>query len=230
MSVSPGMRARLAAIALGIALFAPLRAEAGDCSGGGPDVIRDMEAYARGTLKTKPMPDSLCVEQGVIGDKKLEKRFLAACEKIVARDPKDGTCVFWSIDMGAKKLGTLDLFTALGTLSTIEPFIYGNGATESYLELDDPRAVPLLREAWRTADADKRASSQNRHLAHNYLVFRHSAVKLMNRHGVAADAAFLTEQLPRAKDRGLKRAISRALAAIDKRATGSGKAAPAISP
>lgn len=159
-------------------------------------------------------------------DKKLEKRFLAACEKIVARDPQDATCIFWSIEMHQKKLGTLDLFTALGTVSTIQPFIYGNGATESYGVLDDPRAVPLLREAWRIAETDKRATSQNRHLAHNYLVFRHSAVKLMNRHGVAADATFLTEQLPRAKDRGLKRAISRALAAIDKRA----KAAPATTP
>jgi hypothetical protein len=108
--------------------------------------------------------------------------------------------------------------TAAGTLWTIEPFVYGNGAAESYVTLDDPRAVPLMREAWRTADADKRATSSNRHLAHNYLVFRHAALKLMTKHGGAADAAFLTEQAPRAKDRGLKRAIARTLAAIDKRA------------
>jgi hypothetical protein len=193
-------------------------------------VIKDIEAYARGTQKAAPELNSLCIEQGVMGDKRLGKRFLAACEKILARDPKDATCIHWSIEMGAKKLGSLDLFTALGTISTILPFEYGNGAAGSYLVLDDPRAVPLLREAWRTADADKRASSQNRHLAHSYLVFRHTAVKLMHRHGVAADAAFLTEQSSRAKDRGLKRAITRALAAIDKRATGSGTTAPAIAP
>jgi len=224
MNVSEGMRACLVAIAL-VTVVAH-RAEAGDCSNGGPDVIREIEAYARGTMKTAPELQGLCIEQGVMEDKKLVKRFLAACEKVVARDPKDATCIHWSIEMGAKKLGTLDLFTALGTVSTIEPFVYGNGAADSYVVLDDPRAVPLMRDAWRTADADKRASTQNHNVAHNYMVFRHAAVKLMNRHGVAADATFLNDQLPRAKDRGLKRAISRALAAIDKRS----KTAPASTP
>jgi hypothetical protein len=219
------MRAWLAAwVVLGVA-FGARTAEAGDCSGGGPDVIRELEAYARGAQKQKPAPDHLCIEQGVMEDQKLVKRFLAACEKIVARDPKDGLCIGWSIEMGAHQLGTLDLFTAASTLWTIEPFVYGNGVTESYVTLDDARAVPLMREAWRAADADKRAASSNRHLAHNYLVFRHSALKLMTTHGDATDAAFLTEQAKRAKDRGLKRAIARALAAIDKRT----KAAPAPS-
>jgi hypothetical protein len=223
MGVSPGVRAYLLPAILVLTLAGTRHAEAGDCTGGGPDVIKELEAYARGTQKQKPAPDHLCIEQGVMEDKKLVKRFLAACEKVVARDPKDGFCVNWSIEMGAHQLGTLDLFTAVGTLWTIEPFVYGNGAAESYVVLDDPRAVPLMREAWRTADADKRATSSNRHLAHNFLVFRHSAIKLMTKHGDATDAAFLTEQATRAKDRGLKRAIARALAAIDKRA----KAAPA---
>jgi hypothetical protein len=223
MSVYPRMRALLVLAALAPTLGAARIAEAGDCSGGGPDVIRELEAYARGTQKEKPAPDHLCIEQGVMEDKKLTKRFLAACEKIVARDPKDGLCIGWSIEMGAHTLGTLDLFTAVGALWSITPFVYGNGATESYVTLDDPRAVPLMREAWRVADTDKRATSSNRHLAHNYLVFRHAAVKLMTKHGGAADVTFLTEQATRAKDRGLKRAIARAIAAIDKRT----KAAPA---
>jgi hypothetical protein len=227
MSVYPSMRASFLGVLLVAAFRAARAAEAGDCSGGGPDVIKELEAYARGKQKEKPAPDHLCIEQGVMEDRKLTKRFLAACQKIVARDPKDGFCIGWSIEMGAKTLGTLDLFTAVTGLWKIEPFIYGNGVVDSYVVLDDPRSVPLMREAWRAADSDKRATSSNRQHAHNFLVFRHAAVKLMAKHGDATDAAFLTDQATRAKDRGLKRAIARALAAIDKRTAAQRTTAPA---
>ena len=192
-------------------------AYAGDCSNGGPDVVAELEAFARGKLKSAPEVNTLCIEQGVIGDAKLTKRFFAACEKIVAKDPRDATCIRWSIELGAKKLGTFDLFDAVTATMKIEPFVYGNTAGHLYVTLDDPRGVPLMREAWKAASADKRAKMDHRHHQHNITVFRHSAIKLMTKHGTKADATFLAEQQPAIKDRGLKRAIDKAIAAIGKR-------------
>ena len=198
-----------------VLVLAARPAWAGDCSGGGPDVVRDFEAFARGRTKTAPLPDHLCVEQGVMEDPKLIKRFLAACETIVARDPKGSTCIYWSIEMGAKKLGTVDLFDAVTENFTLDAFLYQNAAMTRYGLLDDARAVPIMRAHWVTANADKRAT-QSRH-QHNFTVFRHAAITLMRDHGTADDAAFLTEQAKTIKDRGIKRAITRALAAIEKR-------------
>lgn len=214
-SVCSSMRASLA---LGILLAAAEPAHAGDCTSGGPDVLRQMDLYARGKLKEAPNLDHLCVEQGVMGDPKLEKKFLASCATILKRDHNDMNCTWWGIEMNQKSIGGVDLFEGLSNW-VIEPFEYGNLASELLVKLDDPRGVALVRAAWEKANADKRATSPNRESAHNFLVFRHLAIKLMTKHGTADDATFLRAELPKAKDRGLKRALTRAVAAIDKRTT-----------
>jgi hypothetical protein len=210
--VSPIMVRALLVLA---AVLAGRPALAGDCSTGGPDVVASLEAYARGRTKTAPTPNHLCVEQGVIGDAKLTKRFLAACETIVARDVKDMTCIGWSVELGAKKLGALDLFDGVTANFTLDAFQYQNQATRLLRKLDDPRAVPIVRAQWVKANADKRAS-QSKH-AHDFTVYRHAAIALMASHGGADDAAFLAEQAKTIKDKGLKRAIAKAITAIEKR-------------
>lgn len=205
------------------ALFASLLtlarpASAGDCSDGGPDVIKAIEAYARSKAKTPPPDiDQLCVQDGVAPDPKLVKRFLAACETIIARDPKDLNCIGFGIELGAKKLGSFDLFDAVGTVYKVNPFQYQDPATQLYRRLDDARAVPVLRTHWQTALTDKRASSTNHNTVHNYTVFRHAVIKLMTAHGGKPDSELLTEQLKGTKDPGLKKAMTKALAEIDKR-------------
>ena len=192
-------------------------AGAGDCSEGGPDVVTDIEAYAQAKTRTAPELNHLCVEQGVASDPGLVKRFLAACETIVARDPKDRNCIAYGIELGAKKLGGFDLFAAVGAVYQVDPFLYQDPATQLYRKLDDARAVPVLRTSWQTSLADKRAGSTNQNLMHNYTVFRHAAIKLMAAHGGQPDAEFLTEQLKATRDAGLKRAMNRAIAALEKR-------------
>lgn len=208
-----------------LALARPV--SAGDCSDGGPDVVKAIEAYARGKTKTAPDIDSLCVEDGVASDARLVKRFLSACETIIARDPKDPNCIGYSIELGAKKLGSFDLFDAVGTIHKVDPFRYQDAATQLYRKLDDARAVSVLRAHWQTALADKRASSTNHNTVHNYTVFRHAAIKLMTAHGGKQDAEFLAEQVKGTKDAGLKKAMTRALAAIDQRLAA---APPAVRP
>lgn len=197
-----------------LALARPVRA--GDCSEGGPDVVKNIEAYAQGKTRTAPDLNHLCVEQGVASDPKLVKRFLAACETIVARDPKDGNCIGYGIELGAKKLGSFDLFTAVGAVYRVDPFREGP-AVQLYRKLDDARAVPVLRAHWQSALADKRANSTDHDLTYSYAVFRHTTLKLMTAYGGKEDAAFLSEQMKTTKDAGIKRAMNKALAAIDKR-------------
>ncbi len=213
-SVCSSMRAYLA---VAILLAAAEPARAGDCTSGGPEVLRQMDLYARGKLKQSPNLDPLCVEQGVMYDPKLVKKFLASCATILARDHTDMNCTWWGIEMGQKSIGGVDLFEGLQNF-VIEPFEYGNLASELLVELDDPRGVALVRAAWEKANTDKRATTNKREPAHNFLVFRHLAIKLMTKHGSPDDATFLRAELTKAKDRGLKRALTRAIAAIDKRA------------
>jgi hypothetical protein len=216
--VISSMRSVLLAAIATVGLAASARsADAGDCSGGGPDILRDIEAYARGKLKEAPSPSSLCMYQEIVGEPKSTKRFLAACEKIVVAHPTDWACVRWAPELGVKKLGTFDLFDGVHATFKIDPFEYGNTAGNLYILLDDPRAVPLMREAWKTANADKRATMDRRQDKHNFIVFRHSVIKLMAKHGSKDDAAFLAEQAKTISDKGIKRAITKAIAAIDKR-------------
>lgn len=200
-------------------------ASAGDCSEGGPDVVKEIEAYAQAKTKNAPDLNHLCVEQGVASDPRLVKRFLAACETIVARDPKDRNCIAYGIELGAKKLGGFDLFAAVGAVFRVDPFLYQDPATQLYRKLDDARAVPVLRAGWQASLADKRASSTNQNLVHNYTVFRHAAIKLMTAHGGKPDAEFLTEQLKGTRDAGLKRAMDKAIAAIEQRSAAADTAA-----
>lgn len=213
MNVLFSMRA---ALALAMLTAAAEPARAGDCTSGGPDVIKAMEAYAKGKVKEAPQLDHLCVEQGVMGDPRLEKKFLASCATILKRDHTDMNCTWWGIEMNQKSIGGVDLFEGLQNW-VIEPFEYGNLASELLVELDDPRGVALVRAAWEKANTDKRATSSKKEPAHNFLVFRHYALKLMAKHGSADDATFMKAELTKAKDRGLKRALTRAIAAIEKR-------------
>lgn len=197
-------------------LLAARPAWAGYCGEDGMlATVKDLEAYARKPGKERPSLDGICMEE-MTSEPKLQQRSIAACAKVIAREPDFAACVQWSATFGAKQLGDVELFGKVGELFKIDPFLRADFPLDLYLALDDARAVPLALEAWKAALLDKRAAKDR--YRYSFTKFRHAAIKLMARHGGAGERAFLDEQGKTIKDRGIKKAIGKALAELDKRA------------
>jgi hypothetical protein len=190
---------------------------------GAKATVGELEAYAKKKGKEEPSLDGICME-AVQELPKLKKRTIAACTKVIEREPQFAPCVAWSVKFGAKQLGTVELFDKVGELFKIDAFPYGLPTLELYDALGDARAVPLVLEAWKAALLDKRAK-QDRY-RYEFTVWRHAAIKIFSKLGGASERAFLEEQAAAIKDRGLLKAIKKANAAIDQRAAGT-TAAPA---
>lgn len=209
------LRALPIALAAGL-LLAARPAWAGYCGEEGMmAAVNELEAYARKPGKEKPTLYHLCMEE-MESEPKLQQRILAGCTKVLAREPDFAPCVQWSVTYGAKKLGDVELFGKVGELFKLDPFVGEDFPLTLYLSLDDARAVPLALEAWKAALLDKRAAKDR--YRYSFTKFRHAAIKLMARHGGAGERAFLDEQGKAIKDRGIKKAIGKAIAEIDKRA------------
>lgn len=199
-----------------VMVMAARPAWAGYCDeDGAKATIQELEAYAKKKRKEVPQLDDICMD-AVRDLPKLMKRTIAACTKVLEREPEFGACVEWSAKYGAKQLGTIDLFERTGATHPIEPFTYDSQAMHIYNALGDARAVPLVLEAWKVALADKR-STQERH-AHTFRVWRHAAIKIFAKLGGAGERAFLEEQAKTIKDQGLLKAIKKANAEIEQRA------------
>lgn len=190
---------------------------------GAASVVQGLEAYAKKKGQEVPVLDHLCMETAQTMPK-LVKRTLAACTKVIAREPGFSDCVQWGVLFGAKQLGDVELFGKVGELFKLEPFTREDFPLDLYLALDDARAVPLARQAWQAALLDKRATQERYRFS--FVKFRHAAIKLFAKHGGADERAFLDEQGKLLKDRGLKKAIGKAIAEIDKRAAAPAPKAP----
>lgn len=203
------------ALAAGM-LLAARPALAGYCGEEGMvAAVKQIEAYAKKPSKEAPSFFGLCMEEMEM-EPKLQKRFIAACTKVIEREPLFADCVQWSVRFGAKQLGSVDLFGKVVELYKADPFVSEDFPLTLYLDLDDARAAPIALEAWKAALPDKRATQERYRFS--YAKFRHAAIKIMAKHGGANERAFLDEQSKTVKDRGIKRAIGKAIAAIDKRA------------
>jgi hypothetical protein len=195
------------------------RAEAGLCDeDNARATVVSLEKFAA-SKQTDPPPEiwGLCMDQQVEHDAALTKRFLAACDKIAARDPKDAPCVRWSIVLGAKKLGGVDLFDETSKLFGLDPWKDGTLGMLLLAKLDDPRGVPLVKAAWEANAKQKHAAAKRGNDSYLWSVWRHAALKLLASQGTADDATFLSA-LPATGDASVTKAIHRAVAAIKKRA------------
>lgn len=208
---------RLAIVAALLLVAFVRTAEAGWCDeDSARTLVADTEAFAAG--KTKAMPDmwDLCFEQEIIGDDKLTARFVAACETITTSDPNNKECVRWSIELGATKLGGLDLFEAAAKLFPFVPFGEMIGI-RLLAKLGDNRGVALVQEAWLAGERDKRSRSRKSDPVYRWSVWRHAAIKLFAAAARKADVTFLAEAHMRTKDAGVKRALAKAIIAAQAR-------------
>jgi hypothetical protein len=177
-------------------------------------LVVDLETLAKGK---DAAPDNWgdCVSENIAQNKKLEARLLAACTTILATNPDNSDCVVWSVQVGAKTLGKVDLFERAAKLFPIDAF--DGSQLGVFVALDDARALPLVRDAWARALADKRYKHAGRNQTYLLAVWFHAALSLFASRGGADDAKFLAENLTATNDKGVRRGMHRAIDAITKR-------------
>lgn len=202
---------RTGVVVLGVVLLWSARAFAGDCDGEGTAEVVAFERYAKKPGPPKPALDELCVDDEIAKSPLLIKRFLSACDRILAREPMP-ECIWWGTSFGAKALGGKDLFEELRATFPLRPFDFERA--ERYATLGDPRAVALVVSAWKAALVDKRLS---RH-THEWARWRRAALALLEQHGGPSESAFLAAQLPATSGKSLLQALQAAITAIDRRA------------
>jgi hypothetical protein len=204
-----------AARLIGLALALVTRtARAGQCDESGAAFqVREIEAYAKNAKADRPFFNHICMETAREVPK-LAKRAIAACDTIVHREPS-ADCVEWSAKLGAKQLGDIDLFAKISEALPLDPFCDRSPALPAYDALGDARVLPLVMAAWSAAAVDKRARQAKRRFT--WTVWRHDAIRILGRLGSAEERAFLEAQLPSTNDRGITRALKKALAQIDAR-------------
>jgi hypothetical protein len=180
--------------------------------------VKDTEAFAAGELPAMPDAWGLCFDQVIEGDAKLRARFVKAGETIAQSDPDNRMCIQWSVELGAKKLGALDLVDATMKLFELRPFEdMGSLGIHMLVKLDDARALPVVKEKWLAGDNDKRAKSDKNEMVYRWSIWRHAAVKLFASRGTADDIVFLRDEMKRTKDASVRRAIAKAIKAIERR-------------
>jgi hypothetical protein len=177
-------------------------------------LVVDLETIAKGK---NAQPDNWgdCVSENIAQNPKLTKRLLAACTTITATNPDDSDCILWSIELGAKTLGKLDLFERLAKNFPMDAF--DGSQFGVYVTLDDARALPLVRDAWTRALEDKRYKTAGRNQTYLLAVWFHEALALFTKRGTADDATFLADNLAATSDKGVRRGMHRAIDAIKKR-------------
>lgn len=199
-------------VALAAVVSCSARAYAGDCDGQGTAEVIAFERYAKRPVPPEPALDELCVDDEIAKSPQLIKRFLAACDRIVAERPMR-ECVWWGASFGAKSLGGKDVFDELQKAFPLRPFDFDRA--ERFATLDDARAVALVLAAWQSGLVDKRLSRQ----AHEWARWRRAALRILERHGGINERTFLVGQLASMKGKSLREATEAAIAAIDRRVT-----------
>lgn len=198
-----------------VMLAASGRAVAGDC-GDGDNLVRQLEALAQSAAAPAPDMNDLCI-RSIDYTPSSKARALKACTKVLQRDAKEPSCVLLGVELGLKQLAGQSLFEAIVAWGPQNPFDRGLWVASACDKLADPRAPSLLIAAWKLGLSDRRASSTRAEDQNQWALFRVTAAHILGRFGGAAESSFVEEQLKTTKDRGVRRNLQKALAAIEHR-------------
>jgi hypothetical protein len=191
----------------------PVRAYAGACEtpADAEADMKSIETAAKSTKATKlTATEVACV---TLGAEPFAKRIEAACSKILERDAANAMCITISAAAGLAKVGTHDIVAALiaRTEDPLDVKMRGFNKPELLAATEDPRGAAPLVETWKAtiplaAKKKKRASEWA-----SWRVFTADALGVL---GGAAEKTFLEEQLTITKEKGVKKAIQKAITAI----------------
>ncbi len=150
--------------------------------------------------------------------KRLSKRILAACAKILDRDGDKSQCVYLVAAAGAATLGKHDIF-ALVSRDREDP-LDGSGGVfpwdkQSLFEaMADPRAAPLIVDEWKAAIPRAEKHTHTSSAMSSWSSWRRSAARALAATGGPDEQAFLEAQASTTEDKHVKQACLTAAAAI----------------
>jgi hypothetical protein len=200
-------RVAVVAAALVCALVLPARAE--DCR----YTIYKLDQFARdGRNERGAEQAAWCLRD--VDD--MAPRVIAACTRILDRDPEWATCWAFAAQRGVAALGKHDVFAWVAArprgVGEVDPQQAGDPLA-LFAKLGDPRGAALVVATW-TAAARRDAREQDRAWKRDYAAWRIHAAETLAGYGDAATAAFLVEQLRAAGDARVAKACRAAAEAI----------------
>jgi hypothetical protein len=182
--------------------------------------VKSLETVAKDPKATPEDPYAYCLPGIVEQESKYGARVLAACSKILARDPKGVLCIELAVRLGKKEYAGVDLYAAVAGWK-IDVWNWDRGDLTLILlgKLGDHRAAPLIVDAWK-ANLDEAQKREKKKWASSMMAWsgwRKDAAAALGAVGGADDKAFLDEQAQATKDKYVRQACLDAVAAIDKR-------------
>ncbi|HUJ57578.1 MAG TPA: hypothetical protein VLX92_03785 [Kofleriaceae bacterium] len=213
------MAIRVLAFVLGLARVA----RAGDMCATDRDGNLDMSAdvhllerYAAGTATA----DDVQFVAVCVGGAAYRDRVVAACDKILARDPHWDTCMIVAAKVGAAMVGKRDVFAWLARQPR-GPWVTNSALPDYPLyllrQLGDPRGAALIVAAWNEAIPKAARHEHDPVMMAEWSGWRQHAADALGALGGADEATFLEAQAKATVDSHVARACRDAAAAIAKR-------------
>jgi hypothetical protein len=203
-----------------IALLLARAAAAGECSS---EVMADAQDARANHPKASDDDFHLCLWWDDLADparSKIARRLRTACATILTARPNDELCTNIAALLGLDQLGKTDVVAAIGA----RPLALTDSHSIDFLAAThSPRAAPIVIERWKRNQAIADAKPRDTNLQEDWANWRGAACRALAATGDTAARDFLADQVTHPIDRGVKRAASKAIQAIEARtARGSG--------
>jgi len=200
-----------------IALLVARGAYAGECS------VEDMTSTIEARAKKAAPPASesdfhLCLWWDMptlsTDQPKLAKRLRVACETILTKRVDDELCTNIAALLHEEKLGKTDIVAALDRR---EHFMADPHTIDFLGATSSVRASPIIVRLWKQFQPAADAKPNDTNVQNDWAAWRVSAAQALGATGDADARTFLADQITHKIDRGVKRAATAAIHAIDKR-------------
>ena len=180
--------------------------------------IKNLEARAKSKTAAGDRTFGIFIEDDLdeirAGKPKLVARMTAACGTILGVVPDDNDCIDILANLRVAQVNGHDVVAALGRRKNT---VTDRRTIEALAAVQAPAAAAIAMARWSELAPQMEKQAKNADAMNDWAVWRNNAARAMAQ-GDADTRAFLARQVATPKlDRGVKRACTAAIAAIDKR-------------
>ncbi|MFT3698526.1 MAG: hypothetical protein QM831_35605 [Kofleriaceae bacterium] len=185
-----------------------------------PNELKALELYAKNKTETPDLGYVIYCLGNDPAKIEVNKRTLAACEKILDRDPSSNNCNTLVAKLGQATLGAHDIFAWVAK-RPLDPQ-NSNSSDPNYplylfRDLADVRASKIIVDKWNALIPIEAKHEKSHEWMAEWSGWRQHAAEALGTSGDADAATFLKDQATQTKDSHVKDACLEAAAAIEKR-------------